>query len=404
MLQGRFCRVVFSVSCLVCGALGRPSNAQESPKADKPVGKQEARTSAALPPSVVQQARRAITRGLGYLRTSEDREGGWTSNRYGPAVTALVAQGFARDSGYGPKHPVVERALVSILKFEQTDGGIYDKRQNLANYQSSVVLSFLASLEDPALKDRMQRMQAFLSGLQYEQSESIDESHPWYGGAGYNSTKRPDLSNTQMMLEALHASGLPKDSPVYQRALKFVTRCQMNEATNDMPYAKGSSDGGFIYSTNNGGESKANPIIELTKSQRISYGSMTYAGFKSMLYANVERDDPRIKACLKWIRANYSVDVNPGLSGGHAEEGLYYYLHVFSKALAAWGEPIIVDDKGVSHNWRVDLIRKLATLQQADGSWVNEKTRWLEGDENYVTAIAVLALEAATETDSSKVH
>ncbi|MBX3394809.1 MAG: terpene cyclase/mutase family protein [Phycisphaerae bacterium] len=357
-------------------------------------------THAALPPKLLSDARRAVNRGLAYLRAAQDRDGGWTTARYGPAVTALVAQAFANDATYGPKHPIVERALARILQYEQNDGGIYDQRQNLANYQTSVVLSFLATLRDADQTQRVARAQRFLTRLQYGADDSMDSSNVWYGGSGYNSKKRPDLSNTQMMLEALHASGLSKDDPVYQRALTFISRSQMNEATNDQPFAKGSADGGFIYTPGDGGESKANPMIELVKSQPISYGSMTYSGFKSMLYANVSREDPRIESCLRWIRRNYTLDVNPGLRGRSAQEGLYYYYHVFARALYAWGEPIVVDDNGVSHNWRVDLCGKIVSLQNRDGSWVNERTRWLEGDENYVTALAILSLQTAMQADS----
>jgi len=77
-----------------------------------------------------------------------------------------------------------------------------------------------------------------------------------------------------MMLEALHQSGLSKDDPVYQRALVFVTRCQMNGATNDMNFAKNATDGGFIYAPHQKGESKAAGLLEFGAPLR-SYGSMT---------------------------------------------------------------------------------------------------------------------------------
>ena len=32
-----------------------------------------------------------------------------------------------------------------------------------------------------------------------------------------------------------------------------------------------------------------------------SYASMTYAGLKSMIYAGLDRDDPRVKAALDYI-------------------------------------------------------------------------------------------------------
>lgn len=349
-----------------------------------------------LPPEVAAAARTSVDRGLAFLRSKQNRSGGWT-DLYGPAVTAIVARAFAQDEDFGPRHPIVRRAVADILRYEQNDGGFYERRQNLANYQTSVVLMLLGDLDDPALKPRVARAQAFLTSLQYDPAESVDVENPWYGGAGYNEKKRPDLSNTQMMIEALHQSGLSKDDPVYQRAVKFISRCQLNEKTNDLPLARGRTDGGFIYSPSGEGESKASELLEEGMAPLRSYGSMTYAGFKSLLYAGVGRDDERIEACLKWIRRHYTLESNPNMPGRQSQEGLYYYFYVFAKALRAWGEPVIVDDAGAAHNWRLELCRKLIALQNEDGSWVNPSPRWLEGDANYVTGLTVLTLQAALE-------
>jgi len=350
--------------------------------------------SPVLPPGLDAQTRKAIDRGLAYLRSKQDKDGGWTA-MYGPAVTAIVAQAFAQNDKYGPQHPIVRRAVAGILRYQQSDGGLYDRTQNLANYQTSVALTLLASLDDPQNKERVAKAQAFLTQLQFDENESVDKADAWYGGAGYNEAKRPDLSNTQMMLEALHQSGLPKDHPVYQRALRFVSRCQLNEATNDLPLARGFSSGGFIYSPNAGGESKASEKLEEGQAPLRAYGTMTYAGFKSMIYASVARDDPRITASLKWIGRHYTLDENPNMPGKQSAEGLYYYYHVFARALNAWGEPLILDAKGAPHNWRRDLCRKLVSLQREDGSWVNTQPRWLEGDPDYVTGLTVLTLQTA---------
>ncbi len=376
------CTVVLLVGCL---AVILPARAEPAK-----------RPSPVLPPSLEAQARKAIDRGLAYLRSKQDKDGGWTA-MYGPAVTAIVARAFAQDEGHGPRHPIVRRAVSGILRYQQSDGGIYERRQNLANYQTSIVLMLLSSLDDPQNGARVAKAQAFLTKLQFDEDESVDTNNAWYGGAGYNEVKRPDLSNTQMMLEALHQSGLSKDHPVYRRALRFVSRCQLNEATNDHPLAKGFSSGGFIYSPNERGESKASEKLEEGQAPLRAYGSMTYAGFKSMLYASVSRDDPRIAACLKWIGRHYTLDENPNMPGQQSAEGLYYYYHVFARALDAWGEPLIVDAKGTPHNWRRDLCRKLISLQKEDGSWVNTQPRWLEGDSNYVTGLTVQTLQTALE-------
>ena len=351
----------------------------------------------AIPDSLRANVEASINRGLTFLARQQDRDGGW-SDSYRPAMTAIAARAFVLDDKHGPQHAVVRRAVDYILRYQQSDGGIYERESNLANYQTSVALMLLSDLENAEHQGRIARAQAFLTELQFDAGESIDEDNEWFGGAGYNRSKRPDLSNTQMMLEALHDSGLPKDHPVYQKALRFVSRCQMNEATNDQRFAKRGADGGFIYSPNAGGESKASQGLFEIGTPRRSYGSMTYAGFKSMLFAGVDRDDPRIKACLAWIRSNYTLDCNPGMPERDAHDGLYYYYHVFARALHVWGEDEIVDDRGTRHNWRRDLCEKLLSLQRSDGSWGNDESgRWMERDSAYVTALAVQSLQIALE-------
>jgi squalene-hopene/tetraprenyl-beta-curcumene cyclase len=195
-----------------------------------------------------------------------------------------------------------------------------------------------------------------------------------------------------MMLEALHQSGLSPENPVYQKAMVFVSRCQMLPESNDQPFAAG-GDGGFIYSPANGGESKAELEDYDGGSRLRSYGTMTYSGFKSMLYARLEHGDPRVRAAYQWIRHHYTLAENPNMPGERNGQGLYYYYLVFARALDAWGEDSLTDGAGVQHDWRQELCRKLIGLQRDDGSWVNEEPRWLESNPNLVTAYAVRALQ-----------
>ena len=115
---------------------------------------------------------------------------------------------------------------------------------------------------------------------------------------------------------------------------------------------------------------------------------MTYAGLKSMIYAGVGPNDPRVKAALAWVRQHYSLEENPGMGGA----GLYYYYVTFAKALSAMGDDELDDSNGQKHDWRHDLVAELAKRQQPDGSWVNENSRFLEGNANLVTGYALLAL------------
>jgi squalene-hopene/tetraprenyl-beta-curcumene cyclase len=172
-----------------------------------------------------------------------------------------------------------------------------------------------------------------------------------------------------------------------QRALVFVSRCQNLESPhNTTPFAGKLNDGGFYYTPAAGGSSQAG-TDELTGGLR-SYASMTYAGLKSMVYAGLKPDDQRVKAAIGWLKKHYDLSSNPGMG----QQGLFYYYHTFAKALAALGQDQFVDDQGVAHDWRKDLVEALASRQRADGSWVNENNRWLEGDANLVTGYALLAL------------
>jgi squalene-hopene/tetraprenyl-beta-curcumene cyclase len=262
------------------------------------------------------------------------------------------------------------------------------------------VLSAFAALPGNAYKPQIAGLQTFLKGLQLDETKkddkgaAITKTNSWYGGSGYGSS-RPDLSNTAFFIEALHDSGLKGDDPAIQKALVFVSRNQMNGETNDLPFAKGATDGGFIYSPAGGGESKFGTINKLEGGSTLrSYGSMTYSGFMSLLYAGLTESDPRVQAAVKWIGNNWTLEYNPG-SGGSGD-GQYYYLHAYSRALQAYNHDVLTDSKGVKHDWRKELNGFLQTQQKPDGSFVNAKSeRWLEGNPVLATAYAVLALQEA---------
>ena len=370
---------------------------------------QPARTTtapAAGPPPITREALRAkvapaIAKALKYQVDRQRSDGGWPFilliGKSDPAITSMVVQTLIQDPNYGPEHPAVRRAIAFMLKYQQADGGIYDPKMPYMNYSTSVALMALSSTRSPALQPKIAAARQCLQDYQWiegkcdNEGKNITPAHPWYGGAGYGNHKRPDLSNTQMMLEALHQSGLPADDPTYVKAMRFVQRCQMLAVTNDQPLAEGATEGGFIYTPANGGHSNAGEKDGKLR----SYGSMTYAGFKSMLYANVDRDDPRVRAAWDWIRRYYTLETNPNMPTWHTKEGLYYFYQVFAKALEAWGEPVVVDAAGVAHDWRADLAAQLLKTQHSDGRWENSADRWMEGNPHLVTAYSVLALQSA---------
>ena len=340
------------------------------------------------------KAQASVDKALKYLAAGQGEDGGWEAfGRSHPAITALVVKCLMQDEHYGPNHPIAKRGLDFVLRFVQPDGGVYVPGEGMRNYHTSVALLALSAQKDAAHAAIIKNAQRFLKRLQWDAGEGHETSSTFYGGQGYGKHKRPDLSNTQLMLEALHQSGLPADDPVYRKALVFVSRCQMLGRSNDQVFADESVDGGFVYTPVGGGESKAGTEVVAGRPRLRSYGSMTYAGFKSLLYANVDRDDARVQGAIAWIRRHYTLGHNPNMPETKTKQGLYYYYHVFARAMYAWGEKSIRDADGISHNWRGELAEKLMSLQKPDGSWVNEEDRWFESNPHLVTAYAVLAMQ-----------
>lgn len=372
----------------------------------------------ALDEAHYQTARDMIAKSIEYLRTQQDEKtGGWMVNPRGPsfpAITGLVLTGMLMEPDIDASDPAVAKGVQYILSFRQPDGGIYD--HVLANYNTAICLSALAKVNRPDAAAAIVPAQNFLKGIQFSEdaidnreTQKVPKSDPFYGGVGYGEEGRPDLSNLSIMLQGLHDSGLSCDDPAYKRALVFLSRVQMDGKVNDMPYAKGSHQGGFIYATGPSndkrdvGESKAGTIEEtLDNGERVSrlrcYGSMTYAGFKSYLYANLNHDDPRVQMAYGWIRKNYTLQENPGLG----PKGMYYYFVTFSRAMDAWGMPTITTmnadgSSGTTRDWANDLIDRLAELQNDDGSFKSLGDRWMEGNPVLITAYSLVALQYAID-------
>lgn len=323
--------------------------------------------------------------GVAFLRQSQGADGSFSSQA-GPGVTGLVAAALL-SIGVPKNDAMVDKAIVYLLKTKRADGGLYAEGSRHANYETCLAIMALSKANEQGEYDGvLQAAQRFVKGEQWDEGEGLSPKDPAFGGAGYGSKSRPDLSNTSFFIEALRSTGVEESDPAIQRALAFVNRCQNLESpANDTPFASKLNDGGFYYTPAAGGDSMAGKD-EATGGLR-SYASMTYAGLKSMLYAGVGPEDFRVKAATKFLKKNYSVTNNPGMGPA----GLFYYLQTMSKALAMVGAETFESDSG-ARSWRSDILEQLQKTQKVDGSWTNPEPRWMEGDPNLVTGYALLTL------------
>ena len=335
-----------------------------------------------------------VDKAIAYLKAHQSEDGSWGAKQ-NIGITGIVLTGMLETGKVSPKDPVVEKGLKYIESLiNPKEGHIAgkDPRVQLKNYVTCVNVMALTAADRDSYKAVIADAAKFLKELQWDEGEGKSPKDDFYGGAGYDSHSRPDLSNTQFFLDALVAAGVPKDDPAFKKAMVFVSRCQnLKGEYNDQPWAGKINDGSFIYTPAAGGQTKvkdnANPADGLP-----GYGSMTYAGIKSLIYCGVDKHDPRVQKAYEWIQKNYTVDDNPGMPEPRAEWGLYYYYHTMAKCLDVLGVDEVTDAKGKKHDWRADITAALAKRQKDDGSWANEQDHWMEGDPELVTGYALMAL------------
>jgi squalene-hopene/tetraprenyl-beta-curcumene cyclase len=344
--------------------------------------------------SLLKEVDSARARGVAWLVQQQEADGSW---RHHPAITALAVTSLIRAKA---QPEAVERGLKFILSNVKTNGAIYGggEADKYPNYSTAICSMALLAAGKPEYRQTILDARQFLLASQFDETRGVASTNASYGGIGYGKRERPDLSNMQWTLEAIHLTeSMDADKKKtwelhWQKAIQFLQRCQKLPAHNDQPWAKNAADqdlGGFIYMPGPPPVSFADDEVQDGKTPLRSYGSMSYAGLKSYLYAELKKDDPRVVAAVSWLRKNYSVDENPGLGA----QGLYYYYLTFTKALTAYNEDTFTDAAGKTHDWRFELMKKLVTLQRFEGYWQNDNNRWWENDPVLVTSYSLLSLE-----------
>jgi squalene-hopene/tetraprenyl-beta-curcumene cyclase len=357
--------------------------------------------------SLQEEIRQAIARGNAWLKQQQKPEGNWDDPGL-PAFTALALNAAVRDPNLDHKKPYpehIEKGFAWLIAQQKENGGIFNR--GLSVYNTATSVTALVAGDRDAYEPAIVKARKHLIDNQWDIDAKGKTDNPNDGGIGYGSKNtHTDLSNTYLAIEALALSkdvvedGKHGTQPEldWEAALQFLSRCQNLKETNDQPWASNDpkNKGGFLYNTF---ESKAGEetLPDGSKALR-SYGSISYAGLLSFIYAKLGPDDQRVVAVKEWLGKNYTVNENPGMGA----QGLYYYYQTMSKALSAAGIDKLKLENGSEADWRKDLAEKLLSVQKSDGSWVNENGRWMESNPVLVTAYTVLSLEQVYDSIPQK--
>ncbi len=343
----------------------------------------------AVPESLRREAHAAVDRSCKWLARMQNEAGHWSNPEF-PALTALPVWGLCL-AGRQDTEPV-HAGTRYILSCVREDGSIWQepgerrKGGGLSNYNTALCMVALHIADPDKFSPHVLNARKYLAQTQHRKPDKFR------GGMGYDAgTGRTyaDLSNSYMSYEAMKLSGDLRKVEDENRSADLdwnAARAFVESLQND--------DGGFIYKP---GHSMAgadtNETGEITFR---SYGSMTYAGLLSLIYADVGKSDPRVQSALDWTVKHWTLEKNPGMG----QEGIYYFYNVLTKALAVCGRETLTQPDGTKISWRSELIRKLLNLQKIDpsdgsGYWVNQASRWMEADPVLVTSYAQIALLVA---------
>jgi squalene-hopene/tetraprenyl-beta-curcumene cyclase len=344
---------------------------------------------------------KSLKNGAAFLIKDQNEDGSWGKYKT-PAIAALavVALHECPADDETARDEAVEKAMTYVLKWVQDDGSvqnagrkfIFFKNWNYPTYNTALSLLAMAKVNKPEYKPIMMAARDFLKSMQIDDVSSIN-----HGGFGYAAGKDPNMSTTSWAAEALKKTdyldsdgntkseeAIKSTKRMWEDLDKFLAKSQM---LRNVPHENGLRtdqiyDGGFGYEP-----AEVAPAI-------VSTSAMTYAGLKSMVYADLDKSDARVKGAMHFVSNNYTFKESPGAG----MKGYYYYLQTMTKALNAYGLDTIALADGSKKKWRDDAISQIAKQQYPDGSWVNTKNgRYLESLPALVTAYSMISLREAAK-------
>lgn len=304
-----------------------------------------------------------------------------------------------------PKYKAAaDKGVAYLITRTNPDGSVGEGPTGtfVKTYATGIALMAYASVErTDKVANAIRGAQAYMKQNQLKEGKDI-------GGLGYGDESGPgrkaiaNLSTTGFGAEGMHQSGLPQTDEFWQLVVKFVRKCQNNSEVNNDPdfvallKANGLvvGDDGSLYYAPDPKQQKLPAKKVADKESIAGYGSMTYDGIKTYIYAGLKKDSPEVKAAIDWVRKNYSVEAHPGFPFDAAQRqqlrGLYHYYLVMSRALEAYGENPFETFDGKKHDWAREIAGQLVKAVKEDKMWKNENPAWFEGDPLLVTSYVLV--------------
>ena len=159
-------------------------------------------TSFRMPLLTAQDVDNMRQKAVQFLEITQGSDGSWSSST-AVGISGLVTTSLLQ-SGKTADDPIVAKGLEFLVRSQQSSGGIHAPESRHQNYDTCIAILALSEANANGKYDEpLKKAEAFLRGLQWDEGEGIESSEGAYGGAGYDSKQRPDMSNTQFLIERL---------------------------------------------------------------------------------------------------------------------------------------------------------------------------------------------------------
>ena len=293
---------------------------------------------------ITPQSRQAVDRGLEWLATRQQADGGFGGG--GTAFTAIAAIAFMSSGSLpnrGPYGENVARAVQYVIDNAQPSGLLCQQNAGGLMYHHGFATLLLGEVYgmtgDENVKEPLQRAVRLIQKSQ----------HPLGGWRYQPAPTDHDISVTicQVMgLRAARDGGIKVEKAVIDKAVEYVQRCQNN-------------DGGFSYRLGQGQHSQF---------------ARSAAGVATLYYAGINEGET-IDNGLAYVN-----DFLPS-NDMRRREPHYYYGHYYA------AQAMFLAGGDSWEKWFPAIRDSLVAEQQNAGNWTGE-----QGDE-YCTAMALIILQ-----------